>query len=125
MATIKSATCERLLHSGLSVTEIVQETGINPSTVNYHAARLGYTNIRNEYDWDAIQDDLDLGVAHRDIRSSYKIPHYAFQRAVETGRITVVSKRVIVTPKRLATLLKTHGADDAENLGLKLFEALS
>lgn len=85
---------EQLLRQGLSYTEIQQVTGLSKATISYHAKKHGLQKIEHaEYDWKAIQKDIDQGLHTQNIKDKYGISWNVIDTAVRNGMITSPKKK--------------------------------
>ena len=70
-----------LLEEGKGVKEIARLLGLNPATITYHKAKLGYPLQRKcatRYDWPAIQAYYDEGHSRRECQARFGLSHSAF-----------------------------------------------
>ena len=79
-----------LLEAGKGVKEIARLLGLNPATISYHKAKLGYTKQRKcarRYDWAAIQAYYDEGHTRTECQEHFGFSASCMVRCVFRGDI--------------------------------------
>ena len=79
-----------LLEEGKGVKEIARQLGLNPGTISYHKAKLGYPLQRQcakRYDWAAIQAYYDQGNSRLETIAHFGCSPSAWADAVTRGDI--------------------------------------
>ena len=110
-----------LLEEGKGVKEIARRLGLNPATITYHKAKLGYPLQRKcatRYDWSAIRAYYDAGHGRRECRERFGCSYSAFADAVTRGDIVPRPKALPL--ERLLVANKYRGR---ENIKLRLLAA--
>jgi hypothetical protein len=110
-----------LLAEGKGVKEIARLLGLNPATITYHKAKLGYPLQRKcatRYDWPAIQAYYDEGHSRRECQARFGFSHSAFSDAVMRGDI--VSRPRAMPLEKLLVANRFRGR---ENIKLRLLAA--
>jgi hypothetical protein len=110
-----------LLEDGKGVKEIARLLGLNPATISYHKAKLGYALQRKcatRYDWSAIRAYYDEGHSRRECQEQFGCSHSAFADAVTRGDIVPRPKAL-----PLERLLVANRYRGRENIKLRLLAA--
>ena len=80
----------RLKQAGFSQAEISRELAITKSTVAYHFRNLGSEpdeRFSKRYDWEAIQNDYDLGLTVRQCAEKYGFSMCTWHKAMLRGDV--------------------------------------
>jgi 5-methylcytosine-specific restriction endonuclease McrA len=110
-----------LLEEGKGVKEIARLLALNPGTISYHKAKLGYPLQRKcakRYDWSAIQAYYDDGHTRRECQEKFGFSLTAFADAVTRGDIVPRPKAL-----PLEKLLVANKYRGRENIKLRLLGA--
>jgi transposase-like protein len=112
---------QELLSDGLSVGETARRLGVTPTTVCYHARKLGIPasgKYAPRSDWDAIEAYYDAGHSVRECQARFGFSLRSWGKAVERGDITA---RPQAMP--LADLLVDGRVTNRTHLKLRLLGA--
>jgi hypothetical protein len=77
----------RLHSQGLGTTAIADALDIRKSSVSYHKAMLGLSPIKNDINWNALQDRLDSGATRAEVLKEFRIGIQRYTRARQDGII--------------------------------------
>jgi hypothetical protein len=80
-----------LLRAGLSISETARRLAVTPTTVSYHARKLGFprsTKYAPRGDWDEIQAYYDAGHSVRQCQARFGFSLRSWGKAVERGDLT-------------------------------------
>jgi hypothetical protein len=95
---------DALLRAGGSQYAVARALGLSPSTVSYHARRLGYPvkhKCRRRYDWEAVQRYYDGGHSVRDCAGQFGFSKQTWHAAVLRGAVRP-RPRALPLPELLA-----------------------
>jgi HNH endonuclease len=110
-----------LLSAGWTQGAIARALGLAPSTISWHARRLGYPpngKCRRRYDWAEVQRYYDAGHSIRECASHFGFSTETWHAAVQRGAVT---SRPRALP--LAALLVNGQPRGRENIKLRLLRA--
>lgn len=117
---VRAAIAE-MLEAGRSSAETAATLGVSPSTVAYHARRLGRpvdARFARRYDWAAVQRFYDSGHSRRECQERFGFARQAWTAAVRRGAL---EPRPRVTP--LDQLLVSGMPRGRWNVKQRLMEA--
>ena len=77
-----------LLRQGKIGEEIARELGISPSTVSYHAKKIGLGRTRNKHNWNAIRKFYDEGHSYSECNAKFGTSLNLLWNAAKNGKIT-------------------------------------